>query len=268
MPDLVADCSRCAALCCVALPFGASADFALDKPGGVPCPNLQDTFRCGIHSALLDKGFPGCTTFDCFGAGQETTSRFAGRDWRQSPAKAQEMFEEFVALRGVHELLFMIADALERPQAAGLSSALEATRARLLEAAERPRGVDLNLARAELAPLLRQVSAAVRGECEARTARVRGRERAIEAGADLAGVDLSGRDLRGVDLRGALLIGADLTGADLRTADFLGTDLRAARIGAADLTGALFLTQGQANAARGDAGTRLPATLARPGHWR
>jgi uncharacterized protein YjbI with pentapeptide repeats len=47
--------------------------------------------------------------------------------------------------------------------------------------------------------------------------------------------------------------------ADLELAD---ADLRSA-----DLSSALFLTQSQLEAARGDARTRLPAALRRPGHW-
>lgn len=30
-PEVRADCSRCFGLCCVALPFARSADFAVDK---------------------------------------------------------------------------------------------------------------------------------------------------------------------------------------------------------------------------------------------
>ena len=83
---LRADCSRCAGLCCVAPAFAASADFAIDKPAGVACPNLADDFRCGIHAQLRDRGFPGCTVFDCFGAGQHITQgTFGGRTWRESP---------------------------------------------------------------------------------------------------------------------------------------------------------------------------------------
>ncbi|WP_435798157.1 pentapeptide repeat-containing protein [Streptomyces decoyicus] len=53
----------------------------------------------------------------------------------------------------------------------------------------------------------------------------------------------------------------------MRTADLIGADLRDADLGGADLTGALFLTQAQLNAAKGDAATRLPAALSRPAHW-
>ncbi len=66
MPDAVAvrarlraDCTRCAGLCCVAPAFAASADFAIDKPAGRPCPHLGDDFRCGIHEHLDQRGFHG-----------------------------------------------------------------------------------------------------------------------------------------------------------------------------------------------------------------
>jgi hypothetical protein len=66
--ELRADCASCFGLCCVALPFARSADFAADKPAGRPCANLREDFRCGIHGRLRDKGYQGCTVFDCFGA--------------------------------------------------------------------------------------------------------------------------------------------------------------------------------------------------------
>ena len=87
--ELRADCTRCFALCCVAPAFAASADFALDKPAGQPCPNLQQDLRCGIHAELRPRGFPGCTAYDCFGAGQQVSQvTFGGRDWRGAPATA------------------------------------------------------------------------------------------------------------------------------------------------------------------------------------
>ncbi|MFJ6350796.1 pentapeptide repeat-containing protein [Streptomyces sp. NPDC092046] len=58
-----------------------------------------------------------------------------------------------------------------------------------------------------------------------------------------------------------------MSGADLSLADLIGADLRDADLSGADLTGALFLTQPQLNAARGDAATRLSDGFARPAHW-
>src|SRR6188768_3666781 len=90
---LKADCSRCFGLCCVAPAFAASADFAIDKPAGSPCPNLQADFRCGIHAELRERGFPGCEVFDCFGAGQQLTQvTFGGRTWREDRALAAQQF--------------------------------------------------------------------------------------------------------------------------------------------------------------------------------
>ena len=86
MTELRPDCSRCAGLCCVALPFSRGADFPVDKPGGVPCGNLLIDDRCGIHDRLAETGWRGCVTFDCFGAGQRVMQEtFRGRTWRDDP---------------------------------------------------------------------------------------------------------------------------------------------------------------------------------------
>ncbi len=112
MPDLRADCSRCAGLCCVAPAFARSSDFALDKPAGTPCPHLDATFRCGIHTRLRERGFPGCTVFDCLGAGQQVVQvTFGGRDWRREPELARPMFAAFGVMRALHELLFLLDEA-------------------------------------------------------------------------------------------------------------------------------------------------------------
>ncbi|HQR27220.1 MAG TPA: pentapeptide repeat-containing protein, partial [Nocardioides sp.] len=71
----------------------------------------------------------------------------------------------------------------------------------------------------------------------------------------------------GASHRGALLMAADLRGRDLAGADLLGADLRDADVRGADLSTALFLTQPQVNATRGDAGTLLPDRLVRPALW-
>ncbi len=86
-------------------------------------------------------------------------------------------------------------------------------------------------------------------------------------GADLIGARLAAADLRGANLRGARLVGADLSRADLGWADLTGADLRGARLHGADLAEALFLTQAQLDAARGDLRTRLPGRLRHPAFW-
>ena len=131
--NLLADCSRCFGLCCVALPFAASADFAVDKDAGEPCTHLRTDFGCGIHTQLRDKGFRGCTVYDCFGAGQQVAQvTFGGRDWRQAPGTARQMFEVFPVMRQLHELLWYLTEALTlKPDGAlrvELANAIDTTR--------------------------------------------------------------------------------------------------------------------------------------------
>ncbi|MFI0816576.1 pentapeptide repeat-containing protein [Streptomyces sp. NPDC021098] len=271
-PDLRADCGSCFGLCCVALPFAASADFAVDKAAGRPCHNLEADFRCGIHSRLREKGFAGCTVFDCFGAGQKVSrTTFEGRDWRSHPRTASRMFAVFPVMRQLHELLWYLTEALALPAARPLRDELR----RALRTTERlTRGGADDLLALDVAAHRDGVNALLLRTSELARAGVRtgggrgGRGKPKNhRGADLIGARLRGADLRGASLRGALLIAADLTGADLSEADLIGADLRDADLSGADLTGALFLTQAQLNAARGDAATRLPAALARPAHW-
>ena len=252
---LHADCARCAALCCVLPPFAASADFAIDKPAGRPCPNLAPDDRCRIHAQLPERGFPGCVTFDCFGAGQQVVQvTYGGRDPREDPGALAVLD----AMRQVSELLWYLAEALATPAAGPLRDRLTAARdrARGLRAAGAAELVALDTAalRRDAGALLREVSERTR-------ARLPGPRR-DRSGADLVGADLRGADLRAGCLRGAYLIGADLRRADLRGADLLGADLRGADLRGADLRDVLFLTRPQVAAARTDEGTRLPAGLA------
>ncbi|MFD1544916.1 pentapeptide repeat-containing protein [Nonomuraea guangzhouensis] len=264
LPDsLKADCESCFGLCCVALPFSASADFAIDKDAGKPCPNLDQDFRCGIHRDLRKRGFPGCTVYDCFGAGQKVSQvTFSGRDWRQAPETATQMFAVFPVVRQLHELLWYLTEALTLDPARELHDEL---RAALDETGRLSRGdaddllvLDVPAHRQAVNTLLLRTSELVR----AGTPRRKNRR-----GADLIGAKLKGADLRAADLRGAYLIGADLRGADLRLADLIGADLRGTELGGADLTGSIFLTQPQLNAAKGDAATKLSPALTRPAHW-
>ena len=273
MPDRVpdvgpsvlrADCAHCFALCCVALPFAASADFAITKSAGEPCTHLQADFRCGIHDRLRERGFPGCTAYDCFGAGQKVSQvTFGGRDWRTAPQTATQMFAAFPVVRQLHELLWYVTEALARPAAdsleVALREALDETERLTRLPPDELLALDVAAHRQSVNTLLLAASELVRAEV--------GRAAAQHRGADLMGARLRGADLRGADLRGAYLIGADLRGADLRLADLIGADLRGADLSGADLTGSLFLTQLQLAAAKGDAFTKVGPPLSRPAHW-
>lgn len=262
--DLKADCASCFGLCCVVPAFSASSDFAIDKPAGHACPNLGTDFRCGIHTQLRPRGFPGCTVYDCFGAGQQVSQvTFGGRDWRQAPGTTKVMFEVFPTMRNLHELLWYLTEALALPAAQPLheelGKSLVETERLTGGSPESLAGLDVSEHRQDVNALLLRTSELVRAE-------VKGKKK-DRRGADLIGAKLKGCDLRGANLRGAYLIGADLRGADLRVTDLIGADFRGADLRGADLTGSIFLTQAQLNAAKGDTATKVPPSLTRPAHW-
>jgi uncharacterized protein YjbI with pentapeptide repeats len=260
-PDLRAECTRCVGLCCVAPAFSASADFAIDKPAGRPCPNLRIDNRCAIHDRLRPMGFPGCVAFDCFGAGQRLTQgTFGGADWRDRP----EMLDAFGVMRQLHELLWYLSEALTLEPAARLHDALRGAR----DATDRLAGQAADdLGRTDIAGHRRAVDELLIEASRLTRSRIRKGRLLERRGADLVGTNMRRADLRAANLRGAYLIGADLGGADLRAADLIGADLRGADLRGADLTGALFLTRPQLAAAKGDGGTRVPPPLTRPAHW-
>lgn len=268
--DLRADCSRCSALCCVALPYAASADFAYDKPAGTPCRHL-DRFACTIHAQLPERGFPGCTVFDCLGAGQQVTQHtYGGVAWRDRPELADDVFAAFQIMRRLHELRWYLrqADRPDQPTRIVQRVRMLADRTRELadQRAEDLLQTDVSGHRAVVDEVLSDVSRRVRRTALRSVRDITDRPNRTRR-ADLVGARLAGVDLRGCDFRGALLLGADLRRCDLRGADVIGADLRGADLTGADLSDTLFVTEPQLAGARGDARTRLPDGVRRPGRW-
>ncbi len=130
--DLTADCSRCAALCCVVLPFDKSDAFGFDKAADEPCRHLSGDNRCAIHSQL-SQAFSGCVQFDCHGAGQRVSQEvFEGKSWRTEPALLGPMTEAFRAMRKLHEAVLLLQAAERLP----LTEAQDVTRQSLIAALE------------------------------------------------------------------------------------------------------------------------------------
>ena len=100
--DLVPDCGTCAAICCVATSFEQSEDFAFDKAAGTACVYVTGDCRCAIHHELVDRGMRGCAVYDCHGAGPYVTRAFG----------PGERDEAFLILRVVHELVWLVSEAL------------------------------------------------------------------------------------------------------------------------------------------------------------
>jgi uncharacterized protein YjbI with pentapeptide repeats len=263
--NLRADCKNCFGLCCVALPYAKSADFASDKDGGTPCHNLQSNYQCGIHKDLRNKGFRGCTAYECFGAGQKVSQfTYKGMDWRTSKDIAQEMFIVYPIIQQLHEMLWYLNEALSLEVSKSihkeLQDSIEITENLTTKSPEFILTIDVAEHRVKVNELLIRTSELVRAQV---TKKQKNTRRVI----DYLGAKLRGADLKGANLRGALLIAADLRHADLRWCDVIGADFRDADISGANLIGTIFLTQAQVNAAKGNKQTKLPTTIVMPAHW-
>ena len=263
---LSADCQKCFGLCCVALPFAKSADFASDKDAGTACKNLQSDYRCSIHDNLRSKGFRGCTVYECYGAGQKVSQvTYSGNDWRHNLALAKEMFSVFPIMQQLHEMLYYLYEALTLEEAHPIYKEIQQA---IMEIGGltnvSPKLIlelDVQGYRADMNKLLLQTSELVRAKVKEK------KSQRINKGKDLIGANLRGANLKGSDLRGALLIASDLRDSDLRMTDFIGADLRDADLRGANLLGSIFLTQAQVNSAIGNSNTKLPSTLNKPKHW-
>lgn len=264
---LKSDCNNCFGLCCVALPYTKSADFPFNKEVGEPCRHLCSDNRCNIHDQLREKGFRGCVSYECFGAGQHVSkSIYDGGDWRNNSERAMEMFSVFPLVQQLHEILWYLSQALNLKETQSLHSSLQNIYEETLKLTRKtPKEIlklDIVAHRCKVNDLLQKTSEMFREDVIKKRKKKR-----IKKGLDYLGANLQGADLRGISFRGTLMIGANLSHADLRKADFIGADLRDADLSNANLTGAIFLTQSQINSANGNIHTKIPNFLEKPGHW-
>ncbi len=131
MVDLTADCSRCDALCCVAMAFDEGEMFGFDKPAGTPCRHLKGK-RCGIYETLEDESFAGCRQYDCLGAGQRVVQEmFQGQSWRDGGDISTDIFEAFRIMRLIHQWLELMEAAADLPLNSAKEAELETLYARL-----------------------------------------------------------------------------------------------------------------------------------------
>ena len=104
--ELLADCDSCLGLCCIAHYFSIGEEYSIDKEQYVPCPNLDKNYRCSIHKNLVNEGMSGCSSFNCWGAGQRACRRVTTKpNWQTFPDSAQNLFEIYFKLREIHKLI-------------------------------------------------------------------------------------------------------------------------------------------------------------------
>ena len=266
------DCSKCFGFCCIALYFSTFEGFPTDKDAGKPCINLNSDFTCSVHNNLKKEGLKGCITYDCIGAGQKTAQVTCnGHSWKQQPQNKTKMFEAFLVMNQLHEMLWFLAQAFFLQNDINLKTEINL----LIDETEKFTLLDIDslLAlnvkehRNKINSLLKIISEHVRVQ-ELGGKNNSSKKKNVECErTDYFGADLRKTNLRGADLRGACLIAANLRGSDLSNADLIGADLRDTDISGADLSHSIFLTQMQINSAKGDSDTKLPRMLARPEHW-
>jgi uncharacterized protein YjbI with pentapeptide repeats len=267
--ELRVHCEKCFGLCCIALYFSASEGFPANKDAGKACINLQSDFTCSVHKTLRSNGLKGCTAYDCFGAGQKLSQvTYAGHDWRQVPESAKQMFESFLIMRQLHEMLWYLSEAFiiqtSHSIQGEIKSLLDNTECLTSLDVDSLLALDVAKHRTRVNMLLKNTSELVRIKTHSGKNTDSSNR---NANTHYFGADLRKIDLRGADFRGAYLIAANLRGVDLTGADLIGADLRDADISGANLANSIFLTQAQLNTAKGDSHTKLPMMLVRPNYW-
>ena len=266
------DCEKCFGLCCVALFFSKSEGFPQDKIAGKPCMNLQSDFRCSVHKNLRKKGLKGCISYDCFGAGQKVAQvTFKGQDWIKSPEIANKMFDVFLIIRQLHEMLWYLIDASTFISNNNIKNELNSIIAETEELTKLDEqsiiNIDIDKHRTKVNHILKQVNEFVKDKVSDEKVRNSKHKKNLKQGYDFIGKDLTNTNLIGGNFAGALLIASNMKDTNLKGANLIGADLRDADIRGANLEDSMFLTQSQVNTARGDSRTKLPKALSRPSHW-
>ena len=260
------NCGKCFGFCCVALYFSKSDGFPIDKVAGSPCINLQSDFSCSIHKELRKKGLKGCTSYDCLCAGQKVAQvTYGGVNGKQSPKIQNQMFDVFLVMRQLHEMLFYLTEASLLKAATSIKEEVDLM---IIEtekitdlAPEKLLELDIINHRTKVNSLLRQAIKLVwESGCLNHNKKAR-------LGDDFIGKNLRKTNLMGVDLSGTFLIAADLRGNDLSGANLIGADMRDTDSRGANLENSIFITQSQINTAKGDSNTKLPKALVRPSYW-
>jgi len=257
---LAIDCGKCSGLCCVALYFMKTDGFPEDKEAGNLCKNLASDFRCKIYNQLPKLNMKGCLAYDCFGAGQRTTQAyFPDITWKTNPEKANEIFEVFLIIFQMHQLLWYLIEAFNVSQNKKLSDELESL---ILENERMTTGnagdilsLDVSSYRMKVNDALKRVTRNLSGDSSK------------GARKDYIGSTFKGENLDGRDLSMSLLIATNFEGCSLKGVNFLGADMRDANIKNTDLSESVFLTQMQVNSARGNLNTKLPERLQIPDSW-
>lgn len=210
--------------------------------------------------------------YDCLGAGQKVAQViFGGKDWMKNPDTSKLMFDTFLIVHQLHELLWYLTEALAFQKAHELhdkiNTMIDLTESYSCLNPDMILKLDMKKHWMDANALLMEAGKIERGSRNSEGKLPFKYSKLPGGRPDLFGRDLRKTNLAGADLRGACLIAANLSGLDLTRTDFIGADLRDADLSGADLSRSIFLTQAQINTTKGNSDTKLPFTLQSPMSW-
>ncbi|MDO5518047.1 MAG: pentapeptide repeat-containing protein [Clostridium sp.] len=271
--SLKPDCKECFGLCCTALYFSKSEGFPNNKDAGKPCINLRDDFKCSVHKSLRNKGLKGCIAYECFGAGQKISKyTYKGQSWRENPDNSKEMFDLFLIMFQLHEMLWYLTEAFRMSSDSDMQEKIKMIIDETVKITEsEPKNIfniDITAHKKRVNELLLKTSLQIRKKASMGKKGSLKNRKSIAGRLDFIGADCRKLNLVGEDLSGAFFIAANAANVNFNGADLLGADFRDADLSGADLRNSLFLTQMQINSAKGDRKTLLPISLVYPEHWK
>lgn len=268
--NLKIDCPNCCGICCAALYYAKSEGFPSDKPAGQPCGMLSEDFSCSIHEKLASCNLKGCMAYDCLGAGQKVTQNiYKGKDWRSTPQIKDQMFQVFLIVYQLHQMLWYLTEALTLTCAVKykdqINILIQENEAMTRLLPEEILMLSIDDYRFRVNDLLKRICTLVKSQVNPKFHS--DKASCSKNATDYMGKNFKKTNLDGHDFSMAFLIASNLEGCSLFGANFLGADLRDATIKNVDLRESVFLTQEQINTAIGNSQTMLPPHLTRPSSW-
>lgn len=260
---LISDCSRCSGLCCIALYCFQSDGFPQNKSIGKPCINLMSDFKCRIHNDLESMGMKGCIGYDCFGAGQYLTEEvYGGLTWKTQPERTKEICDLFVFMYRIFQLRFFLYESEKLTSSEKLLPEIN----QLLQENDAMSKFSIKeMLQYPIDSYQDKVNYVLKKSC-VELSKFLGAKNSIET--NFLNQNFKGKDFSGFDFNTKVLIASNFQNCKFSGATFIGTDTRDANFDGADLREAVFLSQGQINAAKGSHRTKLPKHLKYPVTWR
>nr|WP_315020100.1 pentapeptide repeat-containing protein [uncultured Aminipila sp.] len=261
LKTLSINCEECCGICCTALYYTKMDGFPEDKAAGKPCGNLRDDFKCSIHNNLVEYKLKGCMAYDCFGAGQKVTQEiYGGLDWKKNPEVADQMFQVFLIVYQLHQMLWYLIQArriiADNSMKNDINNLIEEN-GKMTQM--RPEGI----IKLDWEQYRDRVNRVLKETCKAVHSEITDNNHSI----DCMGQSFKKQNLDGKDFSMKLLIAANFEGCSLNRTNFLGADMRDTNFRDTDLSKSLFLTQMQINTAMGNCHTKLPEYLTMPETW-